>query len=217
MKKILITLALLLSATANAYLVPGDSHDLNPYQPQPAPYYPNNPYQPQPGPGYGSSSYRTVVRCENFGPSPAVCGVGGRILEARIARQLSNASCVMGANVRIDRSNIIVMDGCRADIEVLVSNDGGYDDGHHGGHGGGGHGGGYPPPPPYNPVRTTIVQCDSNLKLFNSCEVGGQIIDVQLVNQRSNSPCELGRSWGYDHSRVWVDRGCRASFRVTVR
>ena len=82
---------------------------------------------------------------------------------------------------------------------------------------GGGHGGGYPPPPPYNPVRTTIVQCDSNLKLFNSCEVGGQIIDVQLVNQRSNSPCELGRSWGYDHSRVWVDRGCRASFRVTVR
>ncbi|MFN3696718.1 MAG: DUF3011 domain-containing protein [Pseudobdellovibrio sp.] len=205
MKNILITLALLLSVSAQAYLVPGDSHDINPYQPQPAPY---NPYQPQPG--YGSGTYRSVVRCENHGPSPAVCGVGGRILEARIIRQLSNAACVIGANVRIDRSRIIVMDGCRADFEVLVSNNGGYDDGYQGG-----HGGGYPNP--HRPVRTTIVQCSSNLKLFKSCEVGGQIIDVQLVDQRSNSPCELGRSWGYDHSRVWVDRGCRASFRVVLR
>lgn len=193
----LLIATVLLTVNAHSYLVPGDNHGLNPYQPQPAPYYPNNPYEP--GPGYGGSR-RVIVRCENFGPSPSVCYAGDRIQNIQVVRQLSNAACVIGANVRIDRSNIIVMDGCRADFEVLLSS----------------QGGGYPQPP-YNPIRTTILQCDSDFKLLNSCAVNGRIIDVQLVSQRSNAPCELGRSWGYDQSRVWVDRGCRASFRVTLR
>ena len=35
---------------------------------------------------------------------------------------------------------------------------------------------------------------------------------VQLVNQRSGSPCVQGQTWGYDRSGIWVDRGCRADF-----
>jgi len=66
-------------------------------------------------------------------------------------------------------------------------------------------------------VRTTIVKCDSNLKLFKSCDAGGLILHAELVYQKSNSPCELGHSWGYDSRRIWVDRGCRAAFRVLVR
>ena len=37
---------------------------------------------------------------------------------------------------------------------------------------------------------------------------------VQLVNQRSGSPCVQGRTWGYDNRGIWVDRGCRAEFVV---
>lgn len=37
---------------------------------------------------------------------------------------------------------------------------------------------------------------------------------VELVNRLSNSPCEYGRSWGYDRSGIWVDDGCAAEFDV---
>lgn len=37
---------------------------------------------------------------------------------------------------------------------------------------------------------------------------------VQLVRQISGSPCEQGRTWGFDGRGIWVDRGCRAEFRV---
>ena len=187
---------LLLATTAHAYLVPGDSHDLNPYEPRPG-------YGNDYGDRYGERLRRVIVRCESQNRRATACYAGEGIRDVRIVRQLSNSACVMGSTVRVDRSNIIVLDGCRADFEVLVSDrDGGYQ----------------PPRPPHRPpVRTEIVRCDSDFNLFNSCNVSGQIIDAQLVDQRSNSPCQLGRSWGYDGNRVWVDRGCRASFRVTLR
>lgn len=37
-----------------------------------------------------------------------------------------------------------------------------------------------------------------------------------MVNQRSGSPCTQGRTWGYDKSGIWVDRGCRADFIAGV-
>ncbi|HEX4581701.1 MAG TPA: DUF3011 domain-containing protein, partial [Acidobacteriaceae bacterium] len=37
---------------------------------------------------------------------------------------------------------------------------------------------------------------------------------VQMVNQRSGSPCRQGSTWGYDKRGIWVDRGCRADFVV---
>jgi hypothetical protein len=37
---------------------------------------------------------------------------------------------------------------------------------------------------------------------------------VQLVRQRSGSPCTFGHTWGFDRGGVWVDRGCRADFAI---
>jgi hypothetical protein len=37
---------------------------------------------------------------------------------------------------------------------------------------------------------------------------------VQLVYQRSGSPCVLDQTWGFDRRGVWVDRGCRADFAI---
>ena len=35
---------------------------------------------------------------------------------------------------------------------------------------------------------------------------------VQMIKQRSDSPCVEGQTWGYDRQGIWVDRGCRADF-----
>lgn len=37
---------------------------------------------------------------------------------------------------------------------------------------------------------------------------------VSLIREYSNRRCEQWRTWGYDRRGVWVDRGCRAEFRV---
>ena len=37
---------------------------------------------------------------------------------------------------------------------------------------------------------------------------------VQLARKRSDASCDFGRDWGYDRRGIWVDRGCRADFRI---
>jgi Protein of unknown function (DUF3011) len=37
---------------------------------------------------------------------------------------------------------------------------------------------------------------------------------VQLIRQRSGSPCVKDQTWGYDDRGIWVDRGCRADFVI---
>jgi hypothetical protein len=36
---------------------------------------------------------------------------------------------------------------------------------------------------------------------------------VRDVDQQSRTECVVGRNWGYDDRGVWVDEGCRATFR----
>jgi hypothetical protein len=58
-----------------------------------------------------------------------------------------------------------------------------------------------------------ILTCASNDGRRNVC-LADTRAGVQLVNQRSSSPCVFGQTWGYDARGVWVDRGCRADFQV---
>ena len=43
---------------------------------------------------------------------------------------------------------------------------------------------------------------------------GNPIAKVKLERQYSNAPCVEGKTWGYSSAEVWVDAGCRGSFRV---
>ncbi|MGO8717653.1 MAG: DUF3011 domain-containing protein [Acidobacteriaceae bacterium] len=38
-----------------------------------------------------------------------------------------------------------------------------------------------------------------------------------MTNRHSGSPGIQGRTWGFDGRGIWVDRGCRAEFRVGWR
>lgn len=59
----------------------------------------------------------------------------------------------------------------------------------------------------------TTVRCESDNGRYRVCPIdtrGG----VRLAVQLSSNGCWLNDTWGYDRNRIWVDRGCRADFRV---
>jgi Protein of unknown function (DUF3011) len=58
------------------------------------------------------------------------------------------------------------------------------------------------------------VYCASDNNRRNYCAVDTRS-GVELVRRRSDSPCDFGRTWGYDRRGIWVDRGCRADFQLS--
>jgi Protein of unknown function (DUF3011) len=58
-----------------------------------------------------------------------------------------------------------------------------------------------------------IVSCSSGDMHYHTCSVGPNS-GIRLVRQRSESPCERGRSYGVRGNQIWVDHGCRAEFEV---
>lgn len=57
------------------------------------------------------------------------------------------------------------------------------------------------------------VTCESRNNRYQSCDLpyAGY---VTLERTLSGADCRQGRSWDYDRREVWVDDGCRATFRV---
>jgi Protein of unknown function (DUF3011)/Beta/Gamma crystallin len=70
------------------------------------------------------------------------------------------------------------------------------------------------PAAPQGP-NVNMVTCESNNGRRTYCSIGDARQSVDLVRQMSSSPCVRGQSWGNDNRGIWVDRGCRAQFRVT--
>jgi hypothetical protein len=107
----------------------------------------------------------------------------------QLVRQRSDAPCVFNQTWGYANGQGIWVDrGCRAEFQVGRSGWGGWDNG-------------------YN------IYCASDDGRRNVCPTdtrGG----VQLARQRSGSPCDFGRTWGYSRRGIWVDRGCRADFQI---
>jgi hypothetical protein len=63
-------------------------------------------------------------------------------------------------------------------------------------------------------AQGTIV-CESHHGRREYCPVvapGG----VEMVRQLGPSTCQRGSTWGFDGRGVWVDRGCKAEFRLAA-
>jgi hypothetical protein len=63
----------------------------------------------------------------------------------------------------------------------------------------------------YDYVET--VSCSSKKGRTSYCEIDTRY-GVQLVDQRSRTPCIEGDTWGYDRRGVWVSGGCRGEFQA---
>ena len=66
---------------------------------------------------------------------------------------------------------------------------------------------------------TVRLTCGSEDYRYRLCDVRGRIDAVRLVRQRSWAPCREGSDWGWSARRggLWVDNGCEAEFRVSLR
>lgn len=129
-----------------------------------------------------------VINCSSDDMRRHVCPVntGG---DVRLIRQRSEADCVYGSTWGFDVQGIWVDRGCRADFLI---------GGNYGQPGGGGQ---------------QTITCSSDDMNRNVCPAdtsGG----VQLIRQFSSADCDFNSTWGYDAQGIWVDRGCRAEFRL---
>ena len=57
------------------------------------------------------------------------------------------------------------------------------------------------------------VACSSNDGHRNECSADLRGYTVRDVDQSSRTECVVGRNWGYTDRGVWVDDGCRATFK----
>ncbi len=62
------------------------------------------------------------------------------------------------------------------------------------------------------PERNT-VGCVSAPRQVSHCDVD-DILSARLLQQSSAFPCIQGRTWGWDHTGIWVSDGCSANFDV---
>src|SRR5262244_1931438 len=58
-----------------------------------------------------------------------------------------------------------------------------------------------------------VVTCSSDDGGRHYCDADTRA-GVQLIRQRSGSPCTQGETWGFDDRGIWVDRGCRGDFAL---
>jgi hypothetical protein len=62
--------------------------------------------------------------------------------------------------------------------------------------------------------RSQSIYCASDDGRRRTCPINTGSGNVRLVNQRSGAACVQGRTWGFNRTGIWVDRGCRADFEV---
>jgi DUF3011 family protein len=130
-----------------------------------------------------SLSFAQRISCESRDYQRNYCATGIQVTKAWLINQRSKSPCIQNRSWGYDDGGIWVNSGCAGEF------------GFRGG----------------RPVGNTIV-CESRDYRRNYCGAGGRVSRAWVVEQRSQSPCIQGRSWGYDDGGVWVDSGCSAAF-----
>lgn len=136
-----------------------------------------------------------------------------------LVRQRSSTACIKGETWGYDRRGVWVSGGCGGEFQIGI---GSYVD----------------PAAPSAPARdggrrlygydrtpdaargygngdsySSTLVCESRDYRYQRCNVPVRN-SVELIDQRSNSPCRFNRSWGYDRNGIWVDQGCAAEFAI---
>jgi hypothetical protein len=143
-----------------------------------------------------------LVRCESDGQRRRHCTADTH-RGVELIDELSRSPCIYGTTWGYDGAGIWVDRGCRADFRLGVLP------------GPGGRPPGSRPPSGYEPDdRLVTCESDDNRRRLCPADTRG---GVELVDQFSRSACIFGTTWGYDRAGIWVDRGCRAQFRLGGR
>jgi uncharacterized protein (TIGR02246 family) len=148
-----------------------------------------------------------TVRCESGDMGRHPCVVPYQVNRVEMLRQVSGSPCVKDSTWGWTSNSIWVDRGCRAEFTIYA----------------------YvtdaapappaePPVTEYNDPRPTqTVRCESTDMNYRLCPAGGSVRSARMVRQLSGSACIEAQSWGWKADGIWVDKGCRAEFEVTVR
>ena len=158
---------------------------------------------------FGKIERSTRIRCSSEDHKRKTCSVDGKILHIDVSKVYSNTDCIQGDTWDHTESFIWVSKGCRARFSVdyvqrkflppLPRADGRRP---------------APKPKPGREIVSTSILCQSKDLQRRTCYVGGKIIDAIFNTKWSNSPCIEGVSYGFYEQSIWVDQGCRGTFRV---
>ena len=149
-----------------------------------------------PGGGYIGGGQRTIV-CESYKKKSARCDVDTRG-GVRLVQQ-THGNCIQGRSWGFDRGGIWVNDSCRAVFSV------------NSGRPGYGQGGGFPSANVPGNGSGRIIACNSLQYQPARCAV--DVYRGADLVQDISGKCQR-RNWGWDRGGVWVNNGCRGTFRV---
>lgn len=107
-----------------------------------------------------------------------------------LVRQLGTTECKLDENWGFDGRGVWVSNGCNAQFAL----------------------GGYRLPAAAVPATAARLRCESSGDR-HFCPAAASR-GVGLINQTSEAPCVLNRTWGYDATGIWVSGGCGAEFAV---
>ena len=137
-----------------------------------------------------SSGQRIACESRNF--QQQFCPSNRRIVHAWLFEQRSRTACVQWRNWGFQEGGIWVSGGCNGVFAVESS--------------------GRPVPPPVNRVA-----CESRGFQQAFCPVRPLVARAWLSEQRSQSQCIEGETWGFSRNGIWVDQGCSGMFAYEAR
>ena len=143
---------------------------------------------PRPGPGPGAT-----IECDSRNYQQQFCPAYRRVSRAWLVEQHSQSACIQGRTWGYQQDGIWVSGGCAGRFAV--------------------EGGGPPPGPP----GVNRVACESREYQQNFCYVSPFIARAWLVEQRSQSSCVQGSTWGFQRNGIWVTAGCSGVFAFESR
>ncbi len=134
----------------------------------------------------GNSPQRQIVSCSSDNMKRNYCDADVSA-GVQLVKQRSEAPCVFNRTWGFENDRGIWVDGgCRADFQI-----------------------GSDPRP--ETAHNMYCASDNGRRNFCPADTDG---GVEMVRKRSDASCDYGSSWGYEPRGVWVDRGCRADFRI---
>jgi hypothetical protein len=137
----------------------------------------------------GTTAAQQQLRCASRNFQYQYCPAGD-VRGAALIQQYSRSPCIEGQSWGADRRGLWVSNGCDGLFNVTSP-------------------GPFPPPGP-----GANVSCDSRDYRYEFCYVAPRVLRADLVRQKSQTPCVLGRNWGWRGDGVWVNEGCAADFVV---
>jgi hypothetical protein len=131
------------------------------------------------------------IACHSRNYQYQFCSTAGEVVRGYLVRQESSAPCIQGRTWGWSSNGVWVSNGCSGRFRVDTFQ---------------------PVPPPWPGGER--MSCDSRNFQYEFCRVPARVYSAELIRQKSQSACIVGRTWGWREDGLWVNNGCQGEFRV---